>query len=285
MGRPARLPESLATRSVSPARHDWLQRPPAFTQGAGIPLHTQIEHWLTEVIGRGELVSGDRLPREADFAVQLGVSRMTLRQALATMESHGTVIRKTGRTGGTFVSEPRIECDLTGLLGFTEQMRRASVRAGARMVSTALVTATPAVANALSLPPGSDVYEVIRVRTARREPLALERAYFPTAPFPGLLDQRLGGSIYELLRKTYRQSPHTANEVLVPVAALDEEARLLQVAPGTPLLLIERTTFTSAGLAIEYARDLFRPDRVRISLQTGIGGAARAAQPKSTRKN
>jgi GntR family transcriptional regulator len=56
------------------------------------------------------------------------------------------------------------------------------------------------------------------------------------------------------------------------VADTADEAFLLGVAPASPLMLIERTTFTAAGLAIEYAKDLFRPDRVRISLQTGIGG-------------
>lgn len=267
-------------KSMSPYQYEprWLQRHPPFTPGTGIPLHTQIEHWLTEVIGSGELSPGDRLPREGDLALALGVSRMTLRQALSSLESLGTVLRKTGRTGGTFVCEPRIECDFTGLRGFTEQMRRANVRAGARMVSAQRVAAVASVAKALSIPVGSKVYEVIRVRTARREPLALERAYFPTAPFPDLLEQHLGGSIYDMLRKQYGQSPHTANEVLEPVTAREEEARLLQVDVGTPLMLIERTTFTAAGLTIEYARDLFRPDRVRISLQTGVGTASRAAE-------
>ena len=268
---------------MSPAQHNlrWLERHPPFTLGTGVPLHTQIEHWLTDVIGSGALIPGDRLPREGDLALALGVSRMTLRQALSSLESLGTVLRKTGRAGGTFVSEPRIECDLTGLRGFTEQMRRASVRAGARMVSAEIVTASPRAAKALSLPAGATVYEVIRVRTARREPLALERAYFPIAPFPGFLDQRLGGSIYDVLRRTYGQAPHTANEVLEPVAARAAEARLLQVAEGTPLMLIERTTYTAAGLAVEYARDLFRPDRVRISLQTGIGTASRVVHPQT----
>lgn len=268
----------MQAMSPSPQEPQWLRRHPPFTPGTGVPLHTQIEHWLTEVIGSGEVSPGDRLPREGDLAVALGVSRMTLRQALASLEALGTVLRKTGRAGGTFVSEPRIECDLTGLRGFTEQMRRANVRAGARMVSAERVSASTSVARALSVPVGADVYEVIRVRTARREPLALERAYFPVEPFPGLLEQRLGGSIYDVLRKEYGQAPHTASEELQPVAAREEEAALLQVEQGTPLMLIVRTTFTSAGLAIEYARDLFRPDRVRISLHTGIGTAARTAE-------
>ncbi len=206
---------------------------------------------------------------------------MTLRQALATLEAHGTVARMTGRSGGTYVREPRIDCDLTGLTGFTEQMRRASVRAGARMVSprrsrpASRVAARALVRRAA----GSPVHEVIRVRTARRQPLALERAYFPVEPFPDLLDHRLTGSIYELLRRAVRPGPpprrRRCSSRSPPRA---EEAALLDVAVGSPLMLIERTTFTAAGLAIEYARDLFRPDRVRISLQTGVGAAARAAR-------
>ena len=85
-------------------------------------------------IDEGALVAGDKLPREEQLAAALGVSRMTLRQALATLDGLGTIVRKPGRLGGTFVAEPRIVCDLTGLAGFTEQMRRAHVRAGARMV-------------------------------------------------------------------------------------------------------------------------------------------------------
>lgn len=248
----------------------WLRTHPPFSARAGSPLHAQIERWLTDVIGEGGLVPGDRLPREGDLAAHLGVSRMTLRQALATLEGHGTLERKTGRSGGTYVREPRIDCDLTGLTGFTEQMRRASLRAGARLVSASTVPAGPSTARALSVPLGSPVHEVIRVRTARREPLALERAYFPVGPFPDLLDHRLGGSIYRLLRCEYGQVPHLADEVLEPVVARPEEAQLLGIAPNGPLMLIERTTYTASGLAIEYARDLFRSDRVRISLQTSV---------------
>ena len=261
----------------APATPRWLARHPTFEPRTGVPLHAQIEHWLTGVIGAGDLVPGDRLPREADLAATLGVSRMTLRQALATLEAGGILERKTGRTGGTFVTEPRIECDLTGLAGFTEQMRRANVRAGARIVSATKVPAPADVARALSITAGKNVYEVIRVRTAHREPLALERAYIPVKPFPRLLEYRLTGSIYDLMSSTYGHTPHIANEVLEPVVATDEQAKLLKVPVGTPLMLIERTTYTAAGLAVEFARDLFRSDRIRISLQTGFGAADRGA--------
>jgi len=251
---------------------------PNFSSAAGPPAHAQIENWLRQVIGRGDLVPGDRLPREDEFAQLLGVSRMTLRQALGSLEGLGTVVRKTGRSGGTFITEPRIECDLTGLAGFTEQMRRANVRAGARMVSARTIAAIAAVSNGLSIERGAPVHEIIRVRTAHRKPLALERAYFPAESFPDLLDYRLTGSIYELLTRHYGQTPHTATETLEPVAAREDEAILLGVAANTPLMLIERTAFTAAGLAVEFAKDLFRADRVKISLRIGISAAARASQ-------
>ncbi len=254
----------------------WIETAPALLSADAGPVHASIARWLTELMGRGDLVPGDRLPREDRFAAALGVSRMTLRQALSTLEGKGTVERKSGRSGGTFVREPRIECDLTGMAGFTEQMRRAHVRAGARVVSAAEVPANATVATALAVQRGEPVYEIVRVRTARREPLALERSSFPVGPFPGLLDHGLSGSIYALLDRTYGQRPSSAAESLEPVTARRDEAELLKVEPGSPLMLITRTACTSSGLAVEYARDLFRPDRIRISLQTGIGRTAPA---------
>lgn len=249
---------------------EWATDLPDLSDSSSVPAHARIERWLTELIGRGHLVPGDRLPPEGQLAALLGVSRMTLRQALGRLETVGTVVRKPGRTGGTFVDEPKIVCDLTGLAGFTEQMRRANVRAGARMVSAQTRAASHAVASGLSIERGAPVHEVIRVRTARREPLALERAYFPAAVFPDLLTRRLTGSLYALLTKTYGQTPATAAESLEAVTASPDEARLLHIDQQAPLLQIERTAYTAAGLAVEYARDLFRPDRVRISLRTGI---------------
>lgn len=267
-------PNDASTEAEPP----WLASLPVFAAVPSLPLHTQIERWLIDVIGHGDLVSGDRLPREGDLAAALGVSRMTLRQALSTMEAQGTVVRKPGRSGGTYISEPRIECDLTGLAGFTEQMRRANIRAGARMVSAHSIPATAAVAGALSLARGDSVHEVVRVRTARREPLALERSYFPAQLFPDLLSHRLNGSLYELLGSIYAQMPFVATEHLEPVIATASDAELLAVEADSPLMLIERTASTAAGLAVEYARDLFRPDRVRISFRTGLGVDVRATR-------
>jgi GntR family transcriptional regulator len=236
------------------------------------PAHIQIEQWLVRAIGRGELAAGDRLPPEHELAAAIGVSRMTLRQALGRLESRDVIVRTPGRRGGTFVSEPKIECDLSGWAGFTDVMRRAHVRVGARVVSAQTVPAIRLVAEALGLPRGDGVHEVVRVRRAGRRPLALEHSWFPAALFPGLLARPLTGSLYALLRKEYDHDPRAADEFVAPVVAGGAEATLLDVDPGTPLLQVERITSTGSGLPIEYARDLFRPDRIRLRVRSEVAG-------------
>jgi GntR family transcriptional regulator len=259
-----------------------LFRPPVgFERISGPPVHAQIERWFMAAIERGDLVVGDRLPREQDLAAAFGVSRMTLRQALGALAARGLLRRTPGRFGGTLIAEPKIECDLTGLAGFTEQLRRAHLRAGARLVQAVTVPAMRAVATALDVERLAPVHLVVRVRTARGAPLALERSYFPAELFPDLLHRPLTGSLYAALSSGYGQRPTTATEVLEPAISREEEARLLGVPAGCALLLITRTAFAASGRPVEYARDLFRPDRVRVSVRSGVEPAL---EPQRTRR-
>lgn len=86
--------------------------------GAGdSPAHLRIGHWLERLITSKTLRPGDKLPAEVEIANALGVSRMTLRQALASIEAKGLIDRRRGRFGGNFVATPRIEFDHAGLPG------------------------------------------------------------------------------------------------------------------------------------------------------------------------
>lgn len=254
---------------------------PTLSVSTGVPVYQQIEQWLTDLMTTGSLTPGDRLPKEADLAAALGVSRMTLRQALAALGARGVVQRIPGRSGGTFIVEPTIECDITGLAGFTEQLRRGQVRASARVLSAALRPVPAKVAKALAVPRDSEVYEVIRVRRAHGQPLALERSYLPGELFPGLLDRRLTGSLYARMARDYDLAPQTATEFLEPYIADSDVATVLDVPVGSPLLRIERTAASASGQPIEYASDLFRPDRIRVTVRTvaGANGVLRAAAP------
>jgi GntR family transcriptional regulator len=126
--------------------------------------------------------------------------------------------------------------------------------------------------------PGQEVVEVVRLRLSDERPLALERSLFPSARFPGLLDQSLDGSLYALLAEAYADAPVRAVEMLEPVVADAREAEILGVRAGAPLLLIERTAFDAKDVAVEWARDLFRGDRTRVVVSSNVGPAAAAEQ-------
>jgi GntR family transcriptional regulator len=244
------------------------RQPPRIVREPGTTVHGQIEDWLAGQIVAGTLSPGDRLPAEKDLAAWFGVSRMTLRHALAELARRGLVTRTAGRGGGTFVAAPKLEQDLTTLAGFSEQLRRHGMVAGARVLSARSRPAGPAAAAALRLGEDDPVYEVRRVRLGDGRPIALERSLFPAARFPGMLEFRLDGSLYELLEVKYGLRPHRARESLEPVTAGVREAEALDVLEGAPLMQVERTAYARSGEPLEFARDLFRGDRTRIVVWT-----------------
>jgi GntR family transcriptional regulator len=217
---------------------------------------------------------GERLGAERELAERLGVSRSTVRAALAELERSGMIRRKSGRGGGIFVAERKVERDLTSLAGLPAYLRRQGFEADARVLSTATVEADAETAAALSLDGGAFVLEVVRVRLADREPISLERAFFPADRFPGLLDRSLGGSLYELLESDYGLVPGEAEERIEVVAAGSAEGRLLGIRRGASLLAVARTAWDADGAAFERSHDLFRADRARIVVRARAAAAA-----------
>src|SRR5580700_5156634 len=149
-----------------PALRTGARQPPQIVRGPGTTVHGQIEDWLAGEIAVGALVPGDRLPTEHDLAAWFGVSRMTLRHALAELARRGLLTRAVGRHGGTFVAAPKLEQDLTTLAGFSEQLRRHGMVAGARVLSATARPAGPAAGAALEIGGDGQAFEIRRIRLA-----------------------------------------------------------------------------------------------------------------------
>jgi GntR family transcriptional regulator len=241
---------------------------PVANAPAGGPAVEQARQRLLEQIHGGELRPGERLGAERDLAATLGVSRSTVRQALDWLARTGAVRRVPGRGGGTFVGHPKVERDLSRIVGVPALLRQQGMTAGTRVVSTALVAAEDAVAAALELPGGCYVFDMVRIRLADGVPISLEHVWLPAEMFPGLLDLPLGGSLYELLAQRFGVTPEEAVERIEVVAADADEASILDVATGAALLSITRTARDGRGVAFEHSHDLFRADRTAITVRT-----------------
>jgi GntR family transcriptional regulator len=233
------------------------------------PAHVRIASWLEGLIVSGTLKPGDKLPSEVEIANVLGVSRMTLRQALSSIEAKGLIDRRRGRFGGNFVAAPRLEFDHASLPGFTEQMRRIHVEAGAQVLSATTRRPTADVRQRLGLKRGDQVHEILRARSANGEPIVLEEAYLPAAIFPGLLSADLTGSLYSIMRE-YDASPFAADEEIEATPATEQQAEILGIPAGGPLLMITRTSFAENGIPVEFSRDYHRADRARIRIKSRV---------------
>jgi GntR family transcriptional regulator len=230
-----------------------------------VPAYAQIEDQLAARIEAGDLRVGERLPAERELAEALGVSRMTVRQALTALADRGLVERGVGR--GTFVARGKLDHDLRRVAGFSELMQRQGMEPGARLLSAEEAVAPEPVAGALRIAAGASVYRIRRVRYGGRVPLALEDSWIPAERFPDLLSLGLTGSLYALMRDLYDLAPVRAVEHLEPVLAREHEAAALDVPEGSPLMLVERTAYAADSSAVEYAHDRHRGDRARFTIE------------------
>lgn len=222
-----------------------------------------VEERLRELIAKGDFSRHARLPPERELASHLGVSRMTLRQALSSLERDGLVTRSAGRNGGTFIAQGKVERSLGKFVGVPAYLRSQGFDAGCRVLSAGIQGATTEIAKALRIQVESTVYDLVRVRLADGVAISLEHARLPTEAFPGLLECALGDSISEILSSRYGRVLTRAVEQIEAVLATPDEADTLGIRPGAPLMSIRRVSFDNDGVPLEFAHDLFRGDRTR----------------------
>jgi GntR family transcriptional regulator len=160
------------------------------------------------------------------------------------------------------------------------------------VISTRITSPDRTTQKALRVGAGAFVIEIQRVRLADGSPISLELAQFPADAFPGLLEQQLGGSIYEVLESHYGLVTARAEERIEAVNATQAEASLLGIKPKSALLLITRITYDQHDTPCEYSRDLFRGDRTRLAVtvqghgggvQSGAGTASVTLQKQEAR--
>ncbi|MFC7752781.1 GntR family transcriptional regulator [Tsukamurella soli] len=204
---------------------------------------------------------GDSLPAERQLAEQLGVSRTTLRKALAELSAEGVLRREHG--SGTYVAPPKV-VRVRQLTSLTEDFGVNGMAVGSRVLSVDHIAADGETLQQLELRPGAKVYRVTRLRTLDDEPIAIEVAHLP-GPLRGLGGRlHAGDSLYELLRVQYGREVAAVEDVVETALATPVEAELLEVPPGHPLLMIHRQGRDGAGVVIEWTRCVYRGDRFKF---------------------
>ena len=231
-----------------------------------VSLSQQAQHYLRGLMDAGTYRPGDQLPSQAELADQLGISRLTLREALLALEQDGRIVLRHGI--GTFVApgDARpLESGLERLESIMELAARQGLLAHCQGLVVGEEPAHEAEASALEVTPGTTLTTVRRVISVDGVPVAY---MVDTAPTSILAAADVGecfqGSVLDLIRG--RANGHTERAVaaITAVNAGDELGELLQVRPDQPLLVLEETLFGSGGTPLDFSRNYFIPEFFRF---------------------
>jgi GntR family transcriptional regulator len=228
------------------------------------PLYAQFEEAIASRIVSGEFAVGAQLPTESELGEQYAVSRITIRQSIQNLVRRGLVEIRRGT--GTFVTEPRLIHELSGLSGFVEDMEAQGRRATARVIGKETVAASAIVARQLKLRVGTQVVRIQRVRLADGEPISFDDTYLPRALGERVMTDDLEvHPIFELLERKYA-TPLVEAEYRLEAALADRAvARALSIRVGSPLFVIERTSYAADHVPVDYERLCYRGDRVSFA--------------------
>lgn len=231
-----------------------------------VPLYVQIDDVIRAKIKDGSWPRERRIPSENELVVLLGVSRMTVRGVLNSLVDEGLLYRVHGK--GTFVSEEHILARSPAYKGVREQLEDQGLATETELLKVDTVHVHEAVRERLRLEPGDKVVEILRRRLVRGVPISLHRSYIPAALAPGLETEDLvSEQLCVTLELGFGLRAEKTVEQLSSSAARAAEAEFLDVAVGSPILLLEDTIFGPNDEAFEYSKICFRGDRFKLHFE------------------
>lgn len=238
--------------------------PETLERGVGAALWKQIADRLqAEIKADSFSESGGRLPTERELTDRFGVNRHTVRRALASLAETGLIRTEQGR--GVFVNADLVEYPLGRRVRFTETLRAQQADPVGRIIEVVEEPADRDIAEALNLPADAKVWRVERHGFADGKPISIASHFFSRASFPRLGKAFANETSITRVLERYGVPNYERRETrILARPATAEEARLLDLARGRPVLVTEAVNTDPAGKPIEYGVARFAADRVQL---------------------
>ena len=219
--------------------------------------YIQLQRQIEKAIADGKLPPGIPLPPEREIAKLTGLSRVTVRKAIAPLVKSGLVEQKQG--SGSLIAEPvqRVEQSLSRLTSFTEDMQFRGIKTTSRWLNRAISAPSPEEIMNLAISTSETVSRIDRLRFANDIPMAIERATLPNYILKDPLN--VENSLYESLEKIGKK-PVRAIQHLKATNIKKEDAILLKCDEGTACLNVTRLSFLGSGEVVEFTKSVYRGD-------------------------
>jgi GntR family transcriptional regulator len=236
-----------------------------FNKQSAVPYYHQIKESLKTLIRNGELKPGEMLLSEAGLSEQLGISRLVVHRAYRELVMEGLLIRK--RAKGTFIAPPiKRSYTVTGpLFSMTENLSADALEPSNMILLQEVIPASEEIRNELRLEDGSQVIHLRNLRMAKKLPFAIEEIFLSCERFPILATMDLNNhSLYSTLEEIYDAHPQEALDLITADSASRQEADLLGINKGAPVMRLKRISTDRFGLFVEFSRVVFHADRYQF---------------------
>lgn len=223
------------------------------------PKYLEIQNLLLQRIKNGNYQEGQLIPKEVDLAEQLNVSRPTVRHAIRNLVQGGYLERRKKR--GTIVTQTKIKQQFTHVIeSYNTEIQNNGLVAKTQVLNFSTEKANDEVAEALTIKPNTEVYKLVRLRSADNKPVVFVVTYLPIAQLPDL--QKIDfthHSLYSELAKAGLEITHVSRKIEVHPAT-EEEAQLLETDIKAPIFYFHTIGFTKDHRALEYSIASYRGD-------------------------
>jgi DNA-binding GntR family transcriptional regulator len=228
-------------------------------------IHVQISEHIRLRIADGEWPPHYRLKSEPELAQEFGVSRGTVRRALATLIEEGLLRQVRGR--GTFVTSTVIEPAIAQKLStLSEDFASQGVVTSTRVRESSLITPPRPVAALLDVAPGTQVLRLVRVRSTEQGPVALLFNFVRTDLAPGIEKVDFtASSLFGALEGAYGLKIASARRTFSAEAASREVAEALSLAEGAPVQYLQQVTYLADDRPVEYSDVWIHSGRLRVT--------------------
>jgi GntR family transcriptional regulator len=236
-----------------------------FGSDVPVPKHYRIREILRRRIQ--EMEAGEPLPTEAELCEAYSVSRTTVRKALERLAYEGLVHKVQGK--GTFAAPPKLKGRyVQSRAGFYDEARARGLHLRTQVLEQSQIEAHDQVAAELGLRSGDPVMKLVRLRFVDEAPMLLSHSYVSEVLCPGISKQDFTtGSLYWAMRRRYGVQIHRGVRVIESALSDPEEARLLGLQSGAPLLVVAGTMYDSSGAPVEYGVAKHRADRSQVEIE------------------
>lgn len=250
-----------------------------------LPLYYQLETVLRQNISSGKWRLNHRLPSEAELGSDYGISRITVRQALASLEAEGLLRREAGR--GTFVKDTPKFTGTLKLEGSLDDFISIVKTTSVKVLSIDQVQATPEEAEMLGISVGAPLIRCTRVRSYRNEPYSLVVNDIPYQIGKRLSKSDWAGPVSDILQQKLGIQMGDAKQSIRASLADVETSRILGIRVGAPLLSVDRIVYNEAGGPVDRVLTHYRSDIFSFTVNLRKDRRNRAVQKRrpTTRKN